>query len=400
VLDAAAWLVSRRRGARERDPAAARALLDALGIPDPPAVVHVVGTNGKGSVTHALAAMAQAAGHRSGRFTSPHVETLGERVAVDGRALDLAALTAFVERVRPLAEAGALPDVGFFEWTLALALERFAAEGVTLAVIEAGVGARHDATSAVRNVVASVITNVTLDHVETLGPTLEAIARDKAAAARPGVPLVSAASGAPLAVIARAARAAGSPFLALAGGDGRFALPAGVDASFWPATHVQNLRLACATARVLAFDEGAIAAGCAAPRPPARFEVFELGDRRVVLDGAHDPAAASALAAAVAPPYVLLFGALARKQGAATFAPLAERAIWSIVTSADADESAGPWPASARHDDPGAALALALERAGPGGTVVVAGSLYLAGRLRPELRRRAATAGTGVVATG
>jgi dihydrofolate synthase / folylpolyglutamate synthase len=394
-----AWLVSRRRGERRRDPATARALLDALAVSDPPAVVQVVGTNGKGSVTHALAAMAQAAGHRAGRFTSPHVESLCERIAVDGADVDLAEVASFVARVRPLVAAGALPDAGFFEWTLALALERFAAAQVTLAVVEAGVGARHDATSSLRTVVATVVTNVALDHLETLGPTLEAIALDKAAAARPGVPLVTAARGAPLETLRRASSGA---FLALADDDAPFALPTGLAESVArPETHRENLRVASATARLLGFGEAAIAVGCRAPRPPARYEPFDLADRRVILDGAHDPAAASALAAAVPRPFVLLFGALARKRGADTFAPLAAAAAWTIVTGADAGEGPGPWPADEHVVDPGAALARALDRAGEGGTVVVAGSLYLAGRLRSELRRLAAASErTGAASLG
>jgi dihydrofolate synthase / folylpolyglutamate synthase len=376
-----------------------RALVRTLGLVDPPRVVHVVGTNGKGSVSHALAAMAQAAGERAGRFTSPHVESLHERVAVDGRHVDDDTLASFVARVRPLVESGALPDVGFFEWMLALALQHFAAQRVTLAVVEAGVGARHDPTLAVGNVTVGVLTNVALDHVETLGPTVEAIARDKAEVVRDGVPLVTAAREGALAVVREVAAERGSLLLELCDDDPRFALPEGVvGASLGPPTHVENLRLACATGRLLGWSEAALRRGCSAPLPPARFERFTLADRLVVLDGAHDPAAARALAGALPRPYVLLFGALGRKQGADTLAPLAEGATTVVVTRADPLEEMPSWPADARHDDPVAALDEALERAGAGGTVVVAGSLYLAGRLRPHLRSRSEARG-GVAAT-
>jgi dihydrofolate synthase / folylpolyglutamate synthase len=389
--DALAWLLARRRGQRPRDPVRVRALLDALGLPDPPAVVLVAGTNGKGSVATALAAMATAAGHRSGRFTSPHVEHVGERVAIDGTPLDARTVAAFATRARELVAAGAVPDAAFFEWMLALALERFAAAAVTLAVIEAGVGARSDATSVVGNVVASVVTNVTLDHVATLGGSIEAIARDKAAAARPGAPLVTAATGDALEVLRRAARRVGSPLSVLHDGDPRFDLPA--DLAAWglslPATRRENLRLACAIGRLLGFDELALRAACLAPPPPARFERFEVDDRHVVLDGAHDPAAAAALARDVAPGYVLLFGALARKQGAETLAPLQRSASRTVVTSPGPDEPPLPLPADAVVADPLAALDQALDWAGPGGRVVIAGSLYLAGWLRPALRARA-----------
>jgi dihydrofolate synthase / folylpolyglutamate synthase len=402
MVDALGWLLSRRRGERSRDGAAARALLDRLGVSDPPAVVHVVGTNGKGSVTYALAAMATAAGHTSGRFTSPHVESPVERIAIDGRSIELAEIAAFATRVAPLLERGDLPDVGFFDLMLALALERFAAAGVTLAVLEAGVGARYDATSAVGGAVAGVLTNVALDHVETLGPTIADIAADKAFVARRGVPLVTGARGGALAVVAAVARGRGAPLAVLADGDARFVLPPAVLArsASWPATHVENMRLACAVGRVLAWPEPAIAAGALAAPPPARFERFMVGETLVVLDGAHDPAAAAALAAALPRPFVLVFGALARKQGGATLEPLQRLAAATVVTSADAVERAGPWPADARVDEPGAALAWALDRAGARGTVVVAGSLYLAGRVRPLLRSWATGAATERVATG
>jgi dihydrofolate synthase / folylpolyglutamate synthase len=390
------WLAARRRSGRTRDPRVARALLDALAIPDPPAVVHVVGTNGKGSVATALAAMAQAAGLACGCFVSPHVEDYAERIAVDGQPISAAEVRAFTARARRLVDEGesAAHAAGFFEWTLALALDAYARHGVQLAVLEAGVGARRDATLAVGNVIASVVTRIDLDHLETLGPDLEAIAMDKAAAARPGVPLITAADGVGLEVLRREAQRLGTPLLHADAGAPLARLPYGVRAmgaaARWPATRFENLRIACAVARTLRWPETALVSGARAPAPPARFERFEWGGVQVILDGAHDPSAARRLAPDLPPGTVLVFGALARKQGAATLAALTPHVARVIVTSPDPDEAASPWPADARCDDPEAALQTALTWAGPGGTVAVAGSLYLAGRLRPVLRHAAA----------
>ena len=401
VDDAWSWLASRRRAERRRDPAVARALLDALAIPDPPSVVHVVGTNGKGSVATARAAMASASGRRSGRFLSPHVERFEERIAVDGVAIAPETVIAFAARARTLVEAGveAALHAGFFEWTLALALLAFADAGVELAVIEAGVGARHDATLAVGNVIGAVVTNVDLDHVETLGPDLASIARDKAAAVRPGVPVVTAARGVALGVVRETASRLAAPLLVVTDSEPVSALPDALHARArrdgWPATRIENLRLAFALGRLLGWPEPALTAAAAdTPPPPARFERFQLGGVQVVLDGAHDPAAARRLALELPSDTVLLFAALARKQGGATLAALAPSVARVVLTSADPSEAPGPWPADARLADPEQALATALAWAGPGGTVAIAGSLYLAGRLRPVLL--GATAGAGV----
>ncbi len=399
--DAWQWLAGRRRAGRARDPRIARALLDTLGLPDPPAVVHVVGTNGKGSVATALAAMARSAGFTSGCFVSPHVEHYAERIAVDGRQIGPDEVTSFVERARALVAAGvpAACAAGFFEWTLALALETFAARGVDMAVIEAGVGARRDATQALGNVVAAVVTSIDLDHLDTLGADLEAIAADKAAAVRPGVPLVTGARGVGLARLRAEAARQGAPLLLADEHEPLAALPPALAHHAaehgWPATRADNLRLACAVARIVGWPEPALLAGALSPAPPARFERFEIAGVQVVLDGAHDPAAARRLALDLPAGAVLVFGALRRKQGTATLAALAPHVARVIVTSPVPSEPPGPWPADARLTEPADALRTAAAWAGRGGTVVVAGSLYLAGRVRPLLRHATAVAAAG-----
>ncbi|MCC6311316.1 MAG: bifunctional folylpolyglutamate synthase/dihydrofolate synthase [Trueperaceae bacterium] len=424
--EALQWLYARTRSGGRRTSARAATLLRELSLKPPTPTAVVVGTNGKGTVSTMLARGLSASGARTGRFLSPHVEEFRERVAVDGVPVSEAALVAFVERARRLDDAwphdeGLRP--AFFEWTLAFALERFAASA-DACVLEAGVGGLHDATRAVRPVDVVVLTNVDLDHMDTLGTTLTAIASDKAGAFRAGVPVVCGASQ-PEVVAVAAAQAArlGAPFHldpfvsdtsrnAGAASDGLFELPRAVadDLAAPPtgapsgalaganANRRANSRLAAAALRLLAVPEPAVAAGLRAPALPARFERFLVQDDRggellVVLDGAHDPAAAARLAAEVTPGYTLLFGALARKQGQRVLDTLAPRAATVIVTEAARGEPpTAVWPGATVVADTAAALdaATAAARAAGAPLLLVAGSLYLAGLVRPLLTQRGA----------
>ncbi|MFU8887567.1 MAG: bifunctional folylpolyglutamate synthase/dihydrofolate synthase [Trueperaceae bacterium] len=401
-LAATDWLTRQRRAGRPRDPRVARRLLDALGAPDPPRVLHVVGTNGKGTVAHLLDAMARAQGLRSGRFTSPHVEDLRERIAIGGEPIGAGEVTDFVARVRPLGRDG----IGFFEWTLALAVDAFHRHGVELAVVEAGVGARADATMALPGVIGTVLTNVDLDHVETIGPTLLDVARDKAAVARPGVPLVTGARGEALALVRDVAAGVGAPVWVVDAAQPLARWPDGaptIDAS-WPPTRVENARTALTLGRLLGWDEAALARGLASPPPPARFERFRLlVDGRpllAVLDGAHDPPAAARLADALPAGYALVFASLARKRGLDTLEPLRARAGSVWLTSAEPGEDPPPAPTGpgpATHAEPAVEAALAAaarDAVARGAPLVVAGSLHLAGHARPWLRRSASASAT------
>lgn len=395
--DDLAWLYARTRGHSPRDPRRMRAIMTALGLVDPPWSVHVVGTNGKGTVTTMLAEGLRASGLRSGRFLSPHVEDFRERIAVDGVQVSASAVRRYVAEAKGLERTEpALPAIAFFEHTLALALRTFAERGVEAAVLEAGVGGTKDATRAIEGVRLVVLTNVSLDHVATLGPTLADIAGEKAGAIRPGVPVVTGATGEALAVIERAAARLGSPLVRDSAGDPLFDPPAGSVQPEGSARH-RNARLAAAALRVLGYGEDVVRAGLAAPALPARSERFDLGDREVLLDGAHDPAAAALLAAGLPPGFVLLFGALARKQGEATLAPLAASAARVILTEAHPGELPVPDPADRRFViEPARALDAALEATPSGGLLVIAGSFHLAGALRPRLRglaRQATTPG-------
>jgi dihydrofolate synthase/folylpolyglutamate synthase len=164
-----------------------RALLSEIGEPHTLIpVVHVGGTNGKGSVSALVSAALHAAGRRVGTYTSPHLVSFRERVVVDGVPISEAAVAMWTERLRPLADRlGAT----FFETTTAMAFADFCSRGAELAVVEVGLGGRLDSTNVVQPL-ASVVTKIEMDHQKYLGETLAAIAREKAWIAKPGAPFV------------------------------------------------------------------------------------------------------------------------------------------------------------------------------------------------------------------
>ncbi|MCM1028184.1 MAG: bifunctional folylpolyglutamate synthase/dihydrofolate synthase [Pseudoflavonifractor sp.] len=157
--------------------------------------IHVGGTNGKGSTSHSIAAVLQAAGLRVGLFTSPHLIDFRERIRINGEKIPREAVIDFVERYLGMANCHISPS--FFELTTVMAFEWFAKEEVDVAVIEVGLGGRLDSTNILPSPLLSVITNISLDHTALLGNTLEQIAAEKAGIIRPGVPVVVGESGPP-----------------------------------------------------------------------------------------------------------------------------------------------------------------------------------------------------------
>lgn len=396
-------LYARTRGGAPRDPARARRLIDRLGLRLASPWIHVVGTNGKGSVAARLDAGLRAAGRRPLRFLSPHVERFHERIAVDGVEVRDDEIRRFLARAW---HDEPEPPAAFFELVLGLALEVGAARNADAAVIEAGVGAARDATAALRDARLVVLTDVGEDHLAWLGPTIADVARDKAQAIVPGRPVVSGAQGEALELVRSIARERGAPLHVLPGPESRcgragtsdplFAWPPGVR----PATGVQarSGRLAVAGLRLLGLppevSDRALRAAAADPQLPARRERFALGDGRVVwLDGAHNPAAIAALAEELPDGAHVLLGVAARKDVAAVRAAFAGSPRL-LLTAAIAGER--PWgEADGFVADPEEALTRALAGLPRGGTLVVTGSFHLAGRLRPLLRRTAVDGRSG-----
>lgn len=162
-------------------------LCEALGYPHQKfKSIHVAGTNGKGSVSHMLAAIFQTAGYKTGLYTSPHLYDFRERIRIDGAMVSEAFVVDFVERIKPLIEK---IEPSFFEITVAMAFEAFAVEKVDVAIIEVGLGGRLDSTNIITPEL-SIITNIGWDHMNLLGNSLEEIAFEKAGIIKENVPVV------------------------------------------------------------------------------------------------------------------------------------------------------------------------------------------------------------------
>lgn len=405
-----------------------------LGDPERAApVVHITATNGKGSVSRMVTALATGIGLTTGTYTSPHLVDVRERLSVDGEAIGAAALAAVHAEVESLArlvdaelvdrDGPGADRVTYFELLTAMAFAWFADVPVDLAVIEVGMGGRWDATNVVQAGVA-VIGEVALDHRE-LGSTPAAVASEKVGIIEPGATVVTAANPPDVeAVVAAAIAEAGATRLAVGHElvlHARRPHPTGqeldvevlgrrFDGLVLPLHGEHQSRNALlalgALAAVLgerfaAVDEALVHRGLATVRVPGRLE--RIAERPpVVVDGAHNPHAAAALAAAVpevlgARPVTLLLGALADKDVAGIVAPLAALAR-SVVTlrvpddrAVDAERlaelvrSVRPGLPVETAPDPVTALARARELAGVDGAVLATGSLRTVGALRPLL---------------
>jgi len=384
-----------------------RALLDALGAPDRRlgAVVHVGGTNGKGSTSAMIAAIAAQAGARVGVYSSPHLTSLRERVRVVSRdgdsMLDEAAWCAAAERVW----AAGGDELTFFEQVTAIGLVLLADAAVDVSVLEVGLGGRLDATNAVASPAVAVVTGVAMDHQEYLGDTLRAIAGEKAGIWKAGQRAVIGASGEPEAVawLADAARVAGVASLAIVDDAAIAAVPAalGLAGAHQRANAAAALAAidALEAAGALAASREARAAGLAAARNPGRLETLATRPR-VVLDGAHNPHGARTLAAwaagQVERPRVLVLAVSADKDVDAIIDALAP-AFDHVVATRYAQPRAMDAPAlraavqarsrvaASAADDVTSAIAAARAIAGDEGLIVVGGSLFVVGEARAQL---------------
>lgn len=163
------------------------ALCEHLGNPQQKfKTIHVAGTNGKGSVSHMLAAILQTAGYKTGLYTSPHLHDFRERIKINGSEVEENYVISFTEKMKPLIES---IQPSFFEITVAMAFDYFAQQEIDVAVIETGLGGRLDSTNIITPEL-SVITNIGYDHMNMLGDTLSAIASEKAGIIKPGIPVV------------------------------------------------------------------------------------------------------------------------------------------------------------------------------------------------------------------
>lgn len=375
-------------------------------------VIHIAGTNGKGSVAAMLHAILGAGGRRVGLYTSPHLVRFTERIRVGEGEIGEHAVVALARELRQVT-AGI--DLTFFELVTVMAFLHFARSGVDVAVIEVGLGGRLDATNVVDPMVA-VITTIGLDHTEFLGDTIEAIANEKGGIIKPGRPVVIGRMPRAASAIMRriaAAQAAdvleiGRDFEAHRSAHGIGFTAAGLSWSNLPlrlpgAYQTDNVATALAALTCLpgelAVGESAVRAGLSAVSWPGRLEQIG-GDPLVVLDGAHNPDGARALRAelrtlAGGRPVRALFAVMRDKPWVEMIDVLAPMCASAVVTEvlpprgAAAVDVAAAW---ARHcpttviRDPVAAWAHVRSCAKRGELVVVTGSLFLIGAVYPLCR--------------
>ena len=380
-----------------------------------PPIIHIAGTNGKGSTAAMLRAMLEAQGHRVHAYHSPHLTRFHERIILGGEPIAEALLEEVLERVEAANQGR---PITFFEVTTAAAFLAFAEHPADYLILEVGLGGRLDATNVVTPK-CTAITPISFDHQEFLGDTLLSIAEGKAGIMKPGVPLMLAAQESQVEefLLAHAARV-GAPvklakrdFTARPAEQGiRFAIGDSVHALPLPALQgrhqIDNAGLALACADYLRVDETAMATGLQTVRWPARLQRLTKGpmvtalaarlpEAALYLDGGHNEAAAHMLAAWAmaqeARPVHIVLAMLTSKAHEAYLAALqagvSDRPASIYAVPIDGNENALP-PAelaaaaqkiglsAAAYDNPAAALAAIDD---PNALVIIAGSLYLAG---------------------
>jgi dihydrofolate synthase/folylpolyglutamate synthase len=385
-----------------------RRLLDRVGNPHAGLrIIHLAGTNGKGSTAAALASIFHVAGIAAGLYTSPHLHQFTERIRIATEQLAMDEAVALIEEVRPHAEA---LQATFFEVTTVMALLSFRRHGLEWAILECGMGGRLDATNVVTPELC-LITPIALDHTRHLGATLDLVAAEKAGIIKPGVTVISARQNtAAEAVLRQRCAQLHSPLL-LADHDyhwqsqtDRFSLCApGVELAEvqpgLPGRHQhQNLALAATAAgwlrqRGLPVTDAQLRSALERVCWPGRLEWLP---QRILLDGAHNPAGAEILADYLAEQKFaevhLVFGCKADKEVAAMLRLLLPHCQALYATCPPLDESADPAALAALGRSAGvpsqacgtplAALNLALSARSAHGVILVAGSLFLVAAVR------------------
>ncbi len=366
------------------------------------ASVNIEGTNGKGSVTAMLETALHRAGHRSARYTSPHLERLEERFVLSGDAVATDTLSAAVSAVRD-AVARLRRDSAdrfsptFFECATAAAFVLFRDEHVAVAVLETGLGGRLDATNVV-DPIATAITSIDFDHQALLGETLSSIAAEKAGIIKPGVPIVVG----PLPpeaehVILSTAAERGAPVF-------RGRELSGVVPALRGRHQRDNAAVTAALADILnaggtTIPDDALRHGIEHVDWPARLEQFVRGEHEFLLDAAHNPAGARALAAYLKESSwtdaALVFGAMTDKDAEGMLRELAPAVSAIVCTTAGTRRAASAEGlatvarrlagAASVHVEPDPARAVARARM-LSRRIVIAGSMFLAGPLRGILR--------------
>lgn len=376
-------------------------------------IIHIAGTKGKGSTAAMIAAVLTASGHRTGVYSSPHLERIEERFTIDGQPIGEEELVDLVARLRVVvetidAEVPAADAPTFFDITTALALVYFADRECNAVVLEVGLGGRLDSTNVCLPVV-SVITSISFDHTKQLGNTLAAIAGEKAGIIKPGVPVVSGVRPAePREVIAEIARERGCRLI-----EPDIEAARDFQVGLLGAHQRANAAVAVAVIDELrdqgwAIPDEAVRQGLAAARLPARVEwlASDGADRpAVIVDTAHNAASAEALAVVLREIEIqgtrTLILAVSRDKDLrailSALAPEFDRVIATRFVEnpravapgrlAKGWRAAKPQAVVLQAEEPLAAWRLALEVTPSDGLIVIAGSFFIAAELRAEVRR-------------
>ncbi|MEO5956621.1 MAG: folylpolyglutamate synthase/dihydrofolate synthase family protein [Nitrospiraceae bacterium] len=396
------------------------ALMGRLGMPQTKyRTLHIAGTNGKGSTAAMTAAMLQAAGYRVGLYTSPHLVEFRERIRVNGEMIAESRVTQLTEQLQSVCQPDLSPT--FFEYTTAMAFQHFADSGVEVAVLEVGLGGRFDATNVVTPL-ACAVTTISLDHQEYLGTTVSSIAFEKAGIIKQGVPVVlGRLDDEAWRTIEQVARERQAPVFRLeedfrteGKGPENFSYRGmglhydGLACALEGQHQLDNA--ACALALLdaaapqgIAVTAEAVRAGLRAVDWAGRLEVVDH-DPTILLDGAHNPAAARVLAHYLTQsgrshpsrPVVLVLGMMRDKDHRGFVEPLKGLVDEVVLTQADLPRSFtaqelratldGLLPHSHVMSSLGDAMALARQLATPEGLVCVTGSLMLVGECKAWLR--------------
>lgn len=410
-------LFARQRFGIKPGLAITRNLLKNLDLPQNrfPAI-HIAGTNGKGSVASLVAAILTAAGYRTGLYTSPHLVDFGERFQINGTPAGKEELAALFRRVER-ADTGERPAT-FFEFATAMAFTHFAENHVDIAVIETGMGGLWDATS-LCSPLATVITTISLEHQQYLGDTLASIATEKAGIIKPRIPMVTGVRDADaIGVIRDTAKEAGAPLFEI-GRDfsltsappylykGILGVLEGIQPTLSGGHQETNTAMALATIEILCnhnpefrVPEPAVRKGLSRHFWPGRIQML-CSAPRILLDGAHNPEAATALADYLEnetpSPRTFVIGVLEDKDIAALLSPLLPLADQVIFTRPETARATDPHKIArflppalpvTIEPDPVSALHQAMATTPLDGTICIAGSLYLAGEVLTALSEK------------
>lgn len=385
--------------------------------------VHVAGTKGKGSTCVFIHNILVEAGYNVGLFVSPHLCDSTERIAIQSKPVQEEELVSFADQLDTILGSLAIQDISYFEYWTILAVLVFSARHVDIAVIETGLGGRLDATNAIQNPLLSIITLIGRDHLDRLGSSVEAIAREKAGIIRQAKPVLSAKQSQEVElIIKKEAQDHSCRYYSIyrdyeisfeksiAFEPGRMNILsylsgiayADLAVTLMGKHQLENAALALAAAELLSkngfcVDEKTIRHGLLTAFIPGRIEPIPYHNKTILLDGAHNPDSFSALVDTIQErfpekKFSVLFGSLQNKlvqENVSIISKIASEIWWTSIPGHDSalssDISANPCIIDSFESSPAEIFQKMLQHASDGEMLIVAGSLYLAGCIRKSI---------------